>query len=200
MVARVGLGGTIWERAAAPIPEEPEAWQVGATVAGLIRHVVRDASADAPLLGDRRRGPGLVRRSDGLVRHAPNLGWHDVSFGSIVLAALVTRRTGRARQRRRPRRARRAPPRGGASAIDDLVYLSGNVGVGAGVITGGNRLEGAAGYAGEIGHLSFDPRGLAVPLRQPRLLGDRGRRARDRRRARAARPTRWRGSARSSTR
>ncbi len=34
------------------------------------------------------------------------------------------------------------------------------MGVGAGVITGGNRLEGVAGYAGEIGHLCHDPRGL----------------------------------------
>ena len=36
-VARVGLGGRIWERASAPIPNDPEAWQVGATIAGLVR-------------------------------------------------------------------------------------------------------------------------------------------------------------------
>ncbi len=41
----------------------------------------------------------------------------------------------------------------------DLVYLSGEVGVGAGVIVGGHRLVGAGGYAGEIGHLSLDPQG-----------------------------------------
>lgn len=157
-VARVGLGGRIWVRAAAAIPEEPEAWQIGATVAGLIRHVVA-SSADAPLLGIGVAVPGLVRRSDGLIRHAPNLNWHDVSFGSIVLAALsldVPIALGNDADLGALAEHRR----GAAVAVDDLVYLSGNVGVGAGVITGGNRLEGVAGYAGEIGHLCHDPGGL----------------------------------------
>ncbi|MCX6401805.1 MAG: ROK family protein [Propionibacteriales bacterium] len=158
-VARVGLGGTIRERASAPIPEETEAWQVGATVATLIRQVVALSPTDAPLLGIGVAVPGLVRRSDGLIRHAPNLGWHDVSFGSIVLAALSLdvpiglgndADLGALSEHRR----------GTAKKIDDLVYLSGNVGVGAGVITGGHRLEGVAGYAGEVGHLCHDPRGL----------------------------------------
>ncbi len=158
-VARVGLGGEIHDRTAAPLPEDPEAWLVGSTVAGLIRDVVALAPAQAPLLGIGIALPGLVRRSDGLVRHAPNLNWHDVSFGSIVLAALaldVPITVGNdadlgalAEQRR-----------GAAQGIHDLVYLSGNVGVGSGVITGGHRLEGVAGYAGEVGHLCHDPRGL----------------------------------------
>lgn len=159
VVARVGLGGKIWHRASAPIPEEPEAWLVGATIATLVRQVVALSPADAPLLGIGVAVPGLVRRSDGLVRHAPNLNWHDVSFGSIVLAALALdvpialgndADLGALAEHRR----------GAAVAVDDLVYLSGNVGVGAGVITNGNRLEGVAGYAGEVGHLYHDPRGL----------------------------------------
>ena len=44
--------------------------------------------------------------------------------------------------------------------VDDLVYISGNVGVGAGIISGGVQLEGAGGYAGEVGHLRFNPMGL----------------------------------------
>lgn len=159
VVARVGLGGRIWHRASAPIPEEPEAWLVGATIATLVRQVVALSPADAPLLGIGVGVPGLVRRSDGLIRHAPNLNWHDVSFGSIVLAALALdvpialgndADLGALSEHRR----------GAAVAVDDLVYLSGNVGVGAGVITGGNRLEGVAGYAGEVGHLYHDARGL----------------------------------------
>ncbi len=158
-VARVGLGGRIWDRATAPIPANPEAWQVGATIAGLVKQVVTSTGPDAALLGIGVSVPGLVRRSDGLIRHAPNLDWHDVSFGSIVLAALsldVPIALGNdadlgalAEQRR-----------GAAVGVGDLVYLSGNVGVGAGVMTGGRRLEGVAGYAGEVGHLSHDPRGL----------------------------------------
>ena len=58
--------------------------------------------------------------------------------------------------------------RGVGVGIDDLIYVSGNVGVGAGVITGGRRLEGAGGYAGEIGHLRFNPTG------KPCHCGNRG--------------------------
>ena len=49
--------------------------------------------------------------------------------------------------------------RGVGVGVDDLVYISGSIGVGAGVIVGGNQLTGAAGYSGEIGHISFNPRG-----------------------------------------
>lgn len=159
VVARVGLGGRIWDRASASIPPDPEAWQVGATVAGLVRQVVALSPTEAPLIGIGIAVPGLVRRSDGLIRHAPNLDWRDVSFGSIVLAALSLdipialgndADLGALAEHRR----------GAAVSVDDLVYLSGNVGVGAGVITGGTRLEGVAGYAGEIGHLCHDPLGL----------------------------------------
>uniref|UniRef100_UPI001C7F2BBC ROK family transcriptional regulator n=1 Tax=Nocardioides stalactiti TaxID=2755356 RepID=UPI001C7F2BBC len=159
-VARVGLGGRIEDRASAQLPADPEAWQVGASVAALVRQVVAQSSTTAPLLGIGIAVPGLVRRSDGLIRHAPNLSWHDVSFGSIVLAALSLdipialgndADLGALAEHRR----------GAAVGVGDLVYLSGNVGVGAGVITGGNRLEGVAGYAGEVGHLCHDPRGSA---------------------------------------
>ncbi|NHC24433.1 ROK family protein [Nocardioides sp. IC4_145] len=159
VVARVALGGDVVERATAPIPSGGgEAWQVGSTVAGLIRRVVEGAPAAAPLLGVGISVPGLVRRSDGLVRLAPNLEWRDVSFGSIVLAALGVdvpvqlandADLGALAEHRR----------GAGLGIDDLIYISGNVGVGAGVITGGVRLEGAGGYAGEVGHLPFAPEG-----------------------------------------
>lgn len=159
VVARVALGGDVVERATAPIPSGGgEAWQVGSTVAGLIRRVVEGAPAAAPLLGVGISVPGLVRRSDGLVRLAPNLEWRDVSFGSIVLAALGVdvpvqlandADLGALAEHRR----------GAGVGIDDLIYISGNVGVGAGVITGGVRLEGAGGYAGEVGHLPFAPEG-----------------------------------------
>lgn len=159
-VARVGLGGRLWERAQAAIPHDTEAWQVGASVAALVRQVVSVAPASAALLGIGIGVPGLVRRNDGLVRQAPNLGWMDVSFGSIVLAALSLdvpvylgndADLGALAEHRR----------GAAVGVEDLVYISGNVGVGAGVITGGVRLEGAGGYAGEVGHLNFDPDGPA---------------------------------------
>ena len=157
MVARVALGGTVLERAET-IFDGSEAWQVGSVVAGLVRKVVTEAPDHSPMVGVGISVPGLVRRSDGLIRLAPNLDWHDVSFGSIVLAALGVdvpislandADLGALAEHRR----------GAGVGVGDLIYISGNVGVGAGVITGGQRLEGAGGYAGEIGHLRFNPGG-----------------------------------------
>lgn len=156
-VARVELGGAVVERAETVFGAS-EAWQVGAMVAALVRKVVVDAPETASMVGVGISVPGLVRRSDGLIRLAPNLDWHDVSFGSIVLAALGVdvpislandADLGALAEHRR----------GAGVGVGDLIYISGNVGVGAGVITGGQRLEGAGGYAGEIGHLRFNPGG-----------------------------------------
>jgi predicted NBD/HSP70 family sugar kinase len=144
VVAGVALGGKVLQRAQAQIDGGGEAWQVGASVAGLIRRVVADVPASAPLVGIGVSVPGLVRRSDGLIRLAPNLEWHDVSFAGIVLAALGLdipvslandANLGALAEHRR----------GAAVGVDDIVYISGNVGVGAGIITGGHRLEGAGG-------------------------------------------------------
>ena len=167
VVAGVGLGGVVLGRAQAPIEVHGEAWQVGAAVAGLIRQVVADVDVAAPLVGMGVSVPGLVRSTDGLVRLAPNLEWSDVSFAGIVLAALGLdipvslandANLGALAEHRR----------GAGVGIDDLIYVSGNVGVGAGIISGGVQLVGAAGYAGEIGHLRFDPGG------RPCHCGNRG--------------------------
>jgi len=157
VVARVGLGGTVRERAET-IVAGSEAWQIGSTVAGLVRQVVAQAPTTSPLVGIGISVPGMVRRSDGLIRLAPNLEWHDVSFGSIVLAALgvdVPVSIGNDADLG----AVAEHQRGAGVGVSDLIYISGNVGVGGGIITGGHRLEGAGGYVGEIGHLRFNPAG-----------------------------------------
>ena len=157
VAARVGLGGVVRERAETIISGS-EAWQVGATVAGLVRQVVAQAPATSPLVGIGISVPGMVRHSDGLIRLAPNLDWHDVSFGGIVLAALgVDVPVSLANDADLGALAEHQ--RGAGVGVEDLIYVSGFVGVGAGVISGGHRLEGAGGYAGEIGHLRFNPDG-----------------------------------------
>lgn len=100
--------------------------------------------------------PGIVRAPDGLVRQVPNLGWTDVPLGDElgrelgmpvvvgndadlgVLAEHV---------------------RGAAVDVDDIVYLAGHSGIGAGVLTSGRPLVGSRGYAGEVGHLLVNPGG-----------------------------------------
>ena len=61
VVAGVALGGTILHRAQAPIDGGGEAWQVGASVAGLIRQVVADVAVVRAAGRDRRQRPRAGR-------------------------------------------------------------------------------------------------------------------------------------------
>jgi predicted NBD/HSP70 family sugar kinase len=137
-------------------------------------HVTVDAIVDdlldlvRPVLGQLRHGgallavgvavAGTVRRTDGVVRQAPNLGWRDVPLGERLEAALdlgaplwVANEAdlgGLAEHRR-----------GAAVGFDDVVYVLGEVGVGGNVIVHGEPLVGAAGYGGEVGHMPVNPDG-----------------------------------------
>ena len=142
--------------------DEPEAWQVGATVAGLIRHVVSSA----------RRTRAAARASASPCRAwcAAATAWsgtRPTSTGTTCpsapscCAALSLDVPDRARQRRRPRCARRAPPRRGRRASTTWsTSPATSVSVPASSPAAA-ALEGVAGYAGEVGHLYHDPRGLA---------------------------------------
>lgn len=48
---------------------------------------------------------------------------------------------------------------GAAKGLDDFAILDATTGLGLGVITGGRLLSGNSGMAGEIGHVTIDPRG-----------------------------------------
>ena len=62
----------------------------------------------------------------------------------------------------------------GTGASDMLFVTTAARGVGGALVTGGHLFTGSAGYALEVGHITVEPR-AAVPLRQPRLPGRRGR-------------------------
>jgi predicted NBD/HSP70 family sugar kinase len=154
MVARVGLGGVVLSEATGPSPTGHDPQAVVDAVAGLARMVVRDADAETLLVGIGVSVPGIIARDTGIVRLAPNLEWHDVPFADILAADLGTSL--------RPVLGNDADNgalaehvRGVGRGVDDLVYLSGEVGVGAGLIAGGKPVRGASGFAGEIGHLPF---------------------------------------------
>ncbi|TFV44614.1 ROK family transcriptional regulator [Blastococcus sp. TF02A-35] len=123
---------------------------------------VTEAVAAAARLGARPAGvtvavAGLVRSVDGVVTLAPNIGWRDVA----VLDGL--------RERLDVDFPIRVENDANLSAIaewamgaeartPDLVYLTGEVGVGGGVIVAGRLLRGAGGLSGEVGHTSLgDP-------------------------------------------
>jgi len=48
---------------------------------------------------------------------------------------------------------------GVAVGCDNVLYLHGDVGVGAGIIADGRRVAGHAGYGGEVGHMVVNPYG-----------------------------------------
>ncbi len=156
-VAIVGLGGQTLERIRVERPRvELSVDDVVADLAALVGDLpVRD---DRPIVGIGVAVAGVVRRSDGLVSMAPNLGWIDVPLGARLARALATAVPiavmndadagvlGEAR-------------RGAAVGVDNVLYVSGEVGVGGGMIVDGRLLTGVAGFAGEIGHLTVNPEG-----------------------------------------
>src|SRR5215213_7253484 len=116
-----------------------------------------DRTLDAVPAGLTVAVPGLVRSLDGVATYAPNIGWHDVP----VLDGL--------RERIDVPFPIRVENDANLSAIaewamgaeartPDLVYLTGEVGVGGGVIVADQLLRGAGGLSGEVGHTSLgDP-------------------------------------------
>ena len=61
-----------------------------------------------------------------------------------------------------------------------MAYLNLGTGIAAGIVIDGELWRGARGTAGEVGHISVDPNGPAVPLRPARLHRGARRRRRDR--------------------
>ncbi len=158
VVGRVGLGCDVEVRARVNLPPEPAPEHVAETIVGLVAAVRADAPADAALVGVGISVPGVVRQADGVVLFAPNLGWHEVPFEKLVRERLdldVAHVLGNDADLG----ALAEHVRGAGVDVDHLVYVSGDVGVGAGVITAGRPLGGAGGFAGEMGHMSYDPNG-----------------------------------------
>ena len=136
-----------------------------ATLADLARDAaaVAAAAGPAPSPAPRSAVPGLVHA--GQIRLAPNLGWHDVTIPEPRWPASrwpsTTKRTWPRSARWRPTRPHRA----------SFVYISGEIGIGAGIVVNGQVVRGARGFAGEIGHLAVHPDGPTLPLRCARLPG-----------------------------
>ncbi|ETK33558.1 ROK family transcriptional regulator [Microbispora sp. ATCC PTA-5024] len=103
--------------------------------------------------------PGLVDVARGVVTLAPNLYWHDLPLADRLTSMLGTLSVP-VRVDNDANLAALAEYTSGVSAgTPDLVYLTGEVGVGGGIISGGRLLRGADGFSGEVGHLRVDPNG-----------------------------------------
>ncbi|OZM80261.1 ROK family transcriptional regulator [Pseudonocardia sp. MH-G8] len=163
-MAMVGIGGQVLGR---------HSWNLHPrtrTPGEVITHIAESAQLLADELAVAARGagisvPGVVRREDGFVHEAPNLGWRDVALGTRLAAVLkIPAQVGNDAELG----ALAEHVRGEARGVDDLVYVSADRGVGGGVIAGGRPLRGTRGYVGEIGHLVVRPGG------RPCYCGSRG--------------------------
>ncbi|HET7182411.1 MAG TPA: ROK family transcriptional regulator [Candidatus Limnocylindrales bacterium] len=158
--ALVGLGGEILAQQSIERPRahlSPEA--IVADLAELTSMILPPGERDVPIaIGVAVAG--LVRRDDGTVLMAPNLGWRDAPLARLIEASLGTHRpvlVGNEADLGAMAELRRGAARG----ADDLVFVSGEVGVGGGIIVGGQPLGGVAGFAGEVGHMPVNPHGRA---------------------------------------
>jgi predicted NBD/HSP70 family sugar kinase len=111
--------------------------------------------------------PGTVRRSDHQVEFAPNLDWRSRPFDAMV-AARLPRSLPVAIANDADLGVLAEHLRGVARASGNVVYLTGKIGVGAGILVDGVPLRGHGGLAGEVGHTVLDPSGPACHC------GDRG--------------------------
>ena len=137
-----------------------------ADVLTLVRdQAVRLRTRGVRLLGVTIAVPGLIDRSRGRVVEAPNLGWSGVDLADVVRRELATLERGPdgpldalgppavAVDNDANCAARAESVHGVAVGVADFVYLTGTVGLGAGIVCGGRPLRGARGLAGEVGHL-----------------------------------------------
>ncbi len=135
-----------------------------ARAAGLLRRAARaSGEAGVPVAGVAVAVPGLVDSAAHLLRLAPNLGWRDVdvlaglrALGDVPeldptgldlrlgneadLGALAELWCG-------------GHTDAGGGPLDTFVHVSGEIGVGAGIVLDGVLVTGRHGFSGEIGHL-----------------------------------------------
>jgi predicted NBD/HSP70 family sugar kinase len=129
-------------------------------VAGLVGEALAAAGARGAVpAGITLAVPGLVRSLDGVVTYAPNLGWHDVAVLEGLRARIELDCPLRV-ENDANLSAIAEWAMGSEARTPDLVYLTGEVGVGGGVIVAGQLLRGAGGLSGEVGHIALGDPGI----------------------------------------
>jgi predicted NBD/HSP70 family sugar kinase len=159
--ALVGLGGEVLDLERVDRPRGDSSVEAIVTdLAELAATIARRRPEWDALIGVGVAIVGVVRREDGLVSMAPNLGWRDVPLDETLAAALdVSLPISVANDADLGVLAE--VRRGAAVGVGDVLFVHGEVGVGGGLIVGGRPLTGAAGYGGEVGHIPVNRNGSA---------------------------------------
>jgi glucokinase-like ROK family protein len=141
--------------------ESTTALQGQEPILSLAMDILQNASLQAQARGLRLLGlglgvPGLVDSSTGTLLFAPNLKWTNVPLRSRLrnkfnVPVYVDNEASMA--------ALGESYFGAARGSDFVLYVSSGVGLGGGIVLNRQVLPGAAGFAGEVGHMTMDPNG-----------------------------------------
>ena len=157
--ATVGLSGEVFDHVRVDLPPgRSSVTDIAAVLADLARDLRSRLPSEDALVGVGVAVVGVVRRSDGMVSVAPNLGWRDEPLGSVLTAALAMD-VPMAFANEADLAVLAEHRRGAARNVDDVLLVWGSIGVGGGLIVDGRPLIGAAGYGGEVGHIPVNPDG-----------------------------------------
>jgi predicted NBD/HSP70 family sugar kinase len=129
-------------------------------VATLAGAAVAAATADGlTVAGAALAVPGLV--ADGLLRLVPNLDWHDVDVVHQLLGRSPTTGLKLDPDRFTVDNEANLAALGELHAGTDtsFLYISGEIGVGAGIVLDGQLFRGGHGFGGELGHVTIRPDG-----------------------------------------
>ncbi|GGK73940.1 sugar kinase [Sphaerisporangium melleum] len=130
-----------------------------AEVIGRLRTLAETLLAEAAGLGLSVAGcivalPGPVDQATGNIHRAPNLGWRDVEVPGLLELPLPVLADNEANLA-----ALGELWFGSGAALGDFLHVSGEIGIGAGLVVEGALFRGAHGYAGELGHVVVSPDG-----------------------------------------
>jgi predicted NBD/HSP70 family sugar kinase len=149
-IGLVSMGGTVLEMSRYPTVGVPTAQETVLIASAAIDRIRDQLAGDQRLIAIGVAVPGLVRASDSMVSLAPHLEWHDEEMGQQLSTA-----TGLAVFAANDANAGAIAEHifGDHLDADHMIYVNGGAGgIGAGFVVAGTLLEGAAGYAGELGH------------------------------------------------
>ena len=159
----MGLGGDMIERVERARSQSASAPKIAIQqILDMTHELLECVPEETIWVGTGIGVPGIVNAKSGLVSQAPNLGWVDVPFEQLIRTSMQEE-------------FGEVPPifvsndadlgvlaehtRGRAVAARNVIYLSGEVGIGGGVILNGELMSGAGGFGGEVGHMVVNPSG-----------------------------------------
>ena len=150
-VGVVTLSGDVIAKKRYPTSSQPTADKAASIAAKLIGELRAELKSGTRIVGVGVAVPGQVRVVDGVIRLAPHLNWIEIPFGPMLsqLTGLPVYVDNDASLGCVAERIY-----GNAKGFTDVVFLfAGSGGIGGGVVVDGVQLRGAAGYAGELGHV-----------------------------------------------